>query len=92
MELLPIMVPSRNKIVFTGKPTENTIELCNETLQHYLRNNIFDQDTIYTIHSINNTIYQQNNQEQNDYDVCETICGINIIRNINSLRGFFNNF
>lgn len=44
-----MLIPSRNKIVFTGIPDEFTINLCNEKLKNYLRSNKFIEGEAYSL-------------------------------------------
>jgi tRNA/tmRNA/rRNA uracil-C5-methylase (TrmA/RlmC/RlmD family) len=73
------MKPSRNKIVFTGIPDEFTVNLCNEKIQKYIRENTFREGEIYSIDLYENEfkIFKSKNTfHQNDDNIQKELYNI----------------
>jgi len=52
------MVPSRNKIIFTGIPSQKTISLCNQILQTHINDSSFEENKSYMFYSGKNGVNQ----------------------------------
>jgi len=51
-----------NKIVFSGPPTPQLFEICNQKLEHYIKHNTFEKDVLYTIQSGDDGIFTEKDQ------------------------------